>query len=200
MKFPSKHPKSRLVVLFLTLMVFLTACQKTTQFNYRITDDPYTVAENVMNDLVDNFNPAVEKTVILAVAFNDNEIGLLQEHQLHDFSTITINSNPGGRIIISVPYDPQGPSRWRLLLNESKTSSKPYLPVVMNTKPDLTYDRLNFLIEPSFDTDLTFVLEDDVGNRTITFLAALRGFQNEPAKYRPNALTPYLPKRGTLII
>lgn len=182
MKFPSKHPKSRLVVLFLTLMVFLTACQKTTQFNYRITDDPYTVAENVMNDLVDNFNPAVEKTVILAVAFNDNEIGLLQEHQLHDFSTITINSNPGGRIIISVPYDPQGPSRWRLLLNESKTSSKLYLPVVMNTKPDLTYDRLNFLIEPSFDTDLTFVLEDDVGNRTITFLAALRGFQNEPAK------------------
>lgn len=182
MKFLNKSAKPRLAVFLLSLMVLLTACQKTTQFSYLNTGDYFTQAENIMNDLVATFNPEVEKTVILATAFNDNGIGLLQEHQLHDFSTITINSNPSGKIIISVPYNPQGSSRWRLLLNESKTSSKPFLPVVANQKANILYDRLNFLIEPTFDTDITFVLEDDMGNREITFLAALRGFQTDPIK------------------
>ena len=156
-------------------MLLLSACQKTTQFNYESGVDPFVEAQNVMNGLGVNFNPAVEKIVILAAAFNENGIGMLQEHQLHDFSSITINTNPGGKIVISVPFDPQKPYHWRLILNESKTSSKLFLPEVLDKKMDLIYDRLNFLIEPTFDTDITFVLEDDIGNRQVTFLASIRG-------------------------
>lgn len=175
MKLFKHSPRPKLIMLFLMLMLLLSACQKTTQFNYDSAGDPFVEAENVMNGLGANFNPAVEKIVVLAAAFNNDGIGMLQEHQLHDFSSITINSTPGGKIVISVPLDPSKPYHWRLILNESKKSSRPFVPTVLDKKADLIYDRLNYLIEPSFDTDITFVLEDDLGNRQVTFLAAIRG-------------------------
>lgn len=174
MNISRKRARSRLPLLLLTLLLVLTGCQKTTQFTYEGTDY-FAETEIVMNGLGVNYEPAVEKTVVVAAAFNTQGIGYLQEHQLHDFSTITINTVPGGRVVVSVPYNETEPYRWRLVLNESRTQSRPFRPAVAAPRPDRVYDRLNFLLEPEFDSDITFVLEDGSGNRKLTFLASIRG-------------------------
>lgn len=174
MKHTEKHSKPKSILLLLSILLILTACQKTTQFTYEAGGDYLKEASTVMDGL-GQFNPQVEKIVVMAAVFNENGIGMLQEHQLYDFSSITINTVPGGKIVLSVPDDPQDSFHWRLVLNESKTSSKIYLPTVVDKKANQVYDRLNYLLEPDFDTDITFVLEDDTGHRKMTFLTSIRG-------------------------
>lgn len=170
-----KQSTPRLIPLFfLSVLLLLAGCQKSTQFNYVENGDYFSSAEQVMNDLA-SFTPSAEKTVILAASFNGNGIGLLQEHQLHDFSSITINTVSGGKIIISVPLNPSELYRWHLIRNESRTSSQSYIPKITAQKADPVEQRINYLIEPEFDTDVTFVLEDDLGNRKMTFQAVIKG-------------------------
>lgn len=162
------------VMSCLLLAVMLTSCQRTVQFSYDPAQDPFQAAEEVMDSLVKNYNTEVERMMVVALAFNGGT-GILQEHQLYDFSTIQVQTVPGGKVIVSLPKDSAGDDTWTLVRNESKTSSRPFLPMVVQTKPGMDYERLNFLLEPVSDTDVTAVLEDQTGNRKMTFRISIRG-------------------------
>lgn len=171
-----KHRRSRLILLSLVMILTLTACQKSTQFNYDPNEDPIGEVARVMNDLAVDYNPPVERMVIVVASLNDGT-GLLSEHHSYDFSNISIQSSPGGKVVVSVPDDPTDASTWNLVRNINKTSSRPVRPqVIVNRADGISYDRLSFLIEPEMNSDTTFVLEDDLGNRTMTFRLSITGF------------------------
>lgn len=166
--------KSLPLICCLVLALLLTACQRTIQISYDPAADPFQEAELILNTSGINYNPDVEKMVVVALSFNDGT-GILQEHQLYDFSTITVQTVPGGKVILSLPKDPAAGDTWTLLRNENKTSSQAFAPMVMQTKPGQDYSRVNILFEPVLDTDVTAVLEDEIGNRKMTLRLSIRG-------------------------
>lgn len=166
--------RNRFWLLSLMMLLLLTSCQKTTQFSYDPKADPIQQVEQTMNDLKIDYNPPVERMVIVAAALKDG-VGFLQEHHLYDFSNINLQTSPGGKIIISVPQDPSQKGSWKLVKNVNQTSSRPFLPEVFKSLPGVQYDRLNFLLEPTLDSDTTFVFEDEVGNRKMTFRVNISG-------------------------
>lgn len=171
------RPRWHRLLLGLFLAVFLTGCQKTTQFTYDPSKDLFTEAEQAMEGLGIDYNPPVERTVVVALVMHEGT-GLLQEHHLYDFSNVNLDVPPGGHVIISVPRDPASPARWSLVRNETRTSSRAYEPdFMLNRKPDTSYSRINYLIEADLNANISFVLEDDEGNRTITFRVNLTGLE-----------------------
>lgn len=163
------------LLLVLCLCLVLTACQKTTQFTYDAAADHFAEAARTMEDLVIDYDPPVERMVVIALVMNEGT-GYLQEHQLYDFSNINLGVQPGSRIMISVPADPATTARWSLVRNETRTSSQPFVPRVMREpEAGVVYDRMNFLLEPAMDTSVTFVREDDQGGDRFTFRVNLTG-------------------------
>lgn len=170
-----RRVSSARLVLVLGLVFLLTACQKTTQFTYDPAADPFAVAARTMEDLVIDYDPPVERMVVMALVMNEGT-GYLQEHHLYDFSNINLGIQPGSRIMISVPVDPAMTARWSLVRNESRTSSQTFVPQVMHEpEPGAVYDRMNFLLEPEMDTAITFVREDEQGGDRFTFRVNLTG-------------------------
>lgn len=163
------------LVLVVTAVLTLTACQKTTPFSYDPEADILAEAEKVISGPGIVFDPNVEKIIVITAAFNADGEGVLQEYQMGEFGVATVNTVPGGKVVVSVPLDPKDGSHWQLSLNEHKTSSRPYLPSVYQPTAGKDYHRLNFLLEPTFNSDVYFTLFSAEGDQLWTFRVTIQG-------------------------
>lgn len=172
----SKKNKWRHKLFFSLAVVFLlTGCQKSTQFTYDTEKDPVLEVERVMDDLMVDYNPPVERMVIVAATLHEGN-GLLQEHHLYDLSNITLHVSLGDEIVISVPDNPHDTSGWKLIRNDNPVTSQTFQPeIIANRQEGVNYDRLNFLINPEVNADTTFTLVSDVGERSMSFRVSIMG-------------------------
>lgn len=177
-KFLNKFKWGHKIFLGLAMVLLLTGCQKSTQFTYDIEKDPIEEVERVMEDLMVDYNPPVERMVIVSATLHDGN-GLLQEHHLYDLSNITLHVSPGDELVISVPDNPSDANTWKLIRNDNPVSSQPFQPeIIPNRQADVNYDRLNFLMKPEVNADTTFTLENDVGERSMSFRVSIMGLND----------------------
>ncbi len=159
----------------MTMILSLTACQKTTPFVYDSEADLLTEAEKIISGPGLVFDPTTEKIVVITAAFNGGGEGVLQEYQMGKFGAANVNTLPGGKVVVSVPHDPRDGTYWQLTLNEHKATSRAYLPEVYEPLEGVEYDRLNFLLEPQFDSEVFFTRLTSDGDELWTFKVAIHG-------------------------
>lgn len=166
--------KWKWLILVFTAMLTLTACQKTTPFSYDMDADVLREAQRIIGGPGIVFAPEVERIVVITAAFHGDGSGVLQEYQMSEFGLATVNTVPGGKVVVSVPLNSSDGSHWQLSLNENKTSSQTYLPNVYQPVPGTDYHRLNFLLEPEFGSDVHFTLFSSEGDMLWTFRVTIQ--------------------------
>ncbi|PKK40180.1 hypothetical protein ABB02_00539 [Clostridiaceae bacterium JG1575] len=168
--------RRRPLLLILTFLLFLTGCQRTTQVSYDQKKDPFAEAARIMNDLGIDYQPEKEKITVLVTNFGPQGIGYLQEHRIYDFGTVAVRGQKGNQVVVSLPYDPKDGKTWRMVLNEYPVKSQPFMPEVVGKKPEIAYNRMNFLLSPPYDGSIAFRLMNDEGEKGHTFRVDFSGF------------------------
>lgn len=171
---PMSSNRRHWLVLILSALMILTGCQKTTPFTYDPGAEVLDEAQRIISGPGIVFDPKIEKIVVITAAFHSGGEGLLQEYQMADFGVATVNTAIGEPVVISVPHDPMDGSQWQLSLNEHRTSSRAYLPEVFQAAAGQDYHRLNFLVEPTFSSDVHFTRYSAEGDRLWTFRVTLQ--------------------------
>lgn len=168
---------------FLPLLLaclLITGCKaRTIAIDHDPKQDAFVTASQLLNNNQVDYEPKPEKTHIVILTLKPDGTGQLREEHMYDFTQLTLTCQPGEKVILSLPQ-PKGGSlaEWQLLLNEYKTTSQAFTPEVLAPK-QASYDRINYLLEPTHNATLTAEEYDKDGQRIMSFRLDFTGLPAE---------------------